>query len=33
MPDIMYSTGPIEVEPGVTQLWLKALLDIMQFSE
>ena len=25
MPDIVYSTGPIEVEPGVTQLRLKAL--------
>lgn len=25
MPDIVYSTGPIEVEPGVTQLRLKVL--------
>lgn len=25
MPDIVYSTGPIEIEPGVTQLRLKAL--------
>lgn len=25
MPDIVYSTGPIEVEPGVSQLRLKAL--------
>ena len=25
MPDIVYSTGPVEIEPGVTQLRLKAL--------